>query len=267
MTKRFLAFALAIILCLSLTVPAFAAESERKETWETMEEWEAMFADFPYTGEWPTDLLGVAKTQVGYMESMEDRRIGWDKNQHGYTRYSHWFNWQFYGEERPLGPYEWWCADFVSFCLHYAGVPAEYMPADYNCQRMANALDASGYYRPYYGTSDGFSYTPKAGDIIFFDYENDGYIDHVGIVSEYEEAKEVNGKLQPALIHTIEGNVNFQVMEREYTYWHDIIVGFGDTQAAYDDYINDIYTSVQNMIQEANVEQTDSTAIFTEGAN
>ena len=39
-------------------------------------------------------------------------------------------------------------------------------------------------------------YVPKAGDIIFFDWEVDGKVNHVGIVEKVE-----NGK-----IYTVEGN-------------------------------------------------------------
>ena len=40
------------------------------------------------------------------------------------------------------------------------------------------------------------SFVPAAGDIIFFDWKNDGTIDHVGIVENVADG----------MVHTVEGN-------------------------------------------------------------
>ena len=67
---------------------------------------------------------------------------------------------------------------------------------------------------------DGNS-TPKAGDIITFNWDqdsqqNDGWADHIGIVEKVE-----NG-----IIHTIEGNSNNQVKRNMYRIGHGNIRGF-----------------------------------------
>ena len=61
------------------------------------------------------------------------------------------------------------------------------------------------------------SYTPVPGDVIFFDWEQDGDCDHVGIV-EYVEGD---------YVHTVEGNTSNSVARR--TYWLDSndIYGYG----------------------------------------
>ena len=51
----------------------------------------------------------------------------------------------------------------------------------------------------WFQTKDQFqdgSYVPAAGDIIFFDWKNDGTIDHVGIVENVADG----------MVHTVEGN-------------------------------------------------------------
>lgn len=61
------------------------------------------------------------------------------------------------------------------------------------------------------------SYTPQAGDIIYFDKGGVGESHHVGIV-EYVE----NG-----IVHTIEGNKNNQVMRGHYELTYKGIMGYG----------------------------------------
>lgn len=57
----------------------------------------------------------------------------------------------------------------------------------------------------------------KHGDIIFFDWENDGHSDHVGIVEKVE-----NGK-----VYTIEGNSGNECKQREYNADSSVIMGYG----------------------------------------
>ena len=80
---------------------------------ETQLDWQGMFADYPYTGDLRKDLVGIAQTQVGNSESELNFEVDEDGNYHGYTRYGAWYG----------APYSDWSAMFVSFCLHYAGVP------------------------------------------------------------------------------------------------------------------------------------------------
>ncbi len=66
-------------------------------------------------------------------------------------------------------------------------------------------------------------YVPNPGDIIFFDWEYDGYTDtadHVGIVE----------KVEGNLVYTIEGNDNDSVKERYYTIGERDILGYGIPQ-------------------------------------
>ena len=61
------------------------------------------------------------------------------------------------------------------------------------------------------------SYVPATGDLVFFDWENDGSVDHVGIVESV-----VDGN-----IYTVEGNSGDKVARRSYPIGYGQIVGYG----------------------------------------
>ena len=58
---------------------------------ETSLDWQRMFASYPYTGVLREDLVGIAKTQVGYTESRLNYEAGDDGVRRGYTRYGAWY--------------------------------------------------------------------------------------------------------------------------------------------------------------------------------
>ena len=102
---------------------------------ESQLDWQKMFADYPYSGDLPTDLAGIAKTQVGYAESTENFAIGSDGIRRGYTRYGAWYG----------APYADWSAMFVSFCLHHAGADPTQFPANTGAAPMAEYWKKCGY--------------------------------------------------------------------------------------------------------------------------
>lgn len=55
------------------------------------------------------------------------------------------------------------------------------------------------------------------GDIIFFDWEQDGHSDHVGIVESCDEST----------VYTIEGNSNDECRQKSYPINSADIVGYG----------------------------------------
>ena len=61
------------------------------------------------------------------------------------------------------------------------------------------------------------SYVPAAGDIIFFDWGNDGSIDHVGIVESVTDG----------VVNTIEGNSGDKVARGSYSMGSNSICGYG----------------------------------------
>lgn len=104
-----------------------------------------------------------------------------------------------------------WCAMFVSWCADQAGLlDAGAIPKFENCVWGAN------WFKDNAGWADG-SAEPSPGDIIFFDWEPDGYPDHVGIVEKCE-----NG-----VVYTVEGNVNDDCAKGRYYADDPCIFGYG----------------------------------------
>ena len=133
---------------------------------ETPLDWQNLFKDYPYTGSLSKDLVGIAKTQVGYAESRLNFEVNQKGVRHGYTRYGAWYG----------VPYSSWSATFVSFCLHYAGANFEEFPINTGAFSMAEQWKQLGKYAP------AVQYTPVCGDLVFFKDNT------VGIVAEVQQA-------------------------------------------------------------------------------
>ena len=58
---------------------------------ESQLDWQKMFEQYPFTGNLGKDLVGIAKTQVGYTESRLNFEVNQDGIRHGYTRYGAWY--------------------------------------------------------------------------------------------------------------------------------------------------------------------------------
>lgn len=115
--------------------------------------------------------------------------------------------WSWYG----FGSRVEWCACFVSWCADQSGyIQSGAIPKFSLCSDGVKWFESKGRFR------DG-SYTPVAGDIIFFDWGNNGTIDHVGIVES------VSG----GTVNTIEGNSGDKVARRSYRIGSSNIYGYG----------------------------------------
>ncbi len=165
--------------------------------------WESSFAGVELTGVWANDVLAIADTQIGYTESAKNYEIDPDGNRKGYTRYGAWYG----------NPYSDWSAMFVSFCLSYAKVDRTLMPIEASCPLWVDKLETAKLYRD-------TNYTPKAGDVIFFDDNDDGSADHVGLVYEINE--------ETGEIKTIEGDSGDAVQYVTYNLTDENILGYGE---------------------------------------
>ena len=116
--------------------------------------------------------------------------------------------WSWYGFNSRVE----WCACFVSWVANQAGyIDTNVVPKFAGCANGVNWFKAVGQWK-----EKGF--TPNPGDIIFFDWEADGGVDHVGIVEKVE-----NGK-----IYTVEGNsTDDMCRQKEYEINSQVIFGFG----------------------------------------
>ena len=115
--------------------------------------------------------------------------------------------WSWYG----FGSRVEWCACFVSWCADQSGyIQSGVIPKFSLCSDGVKWFESKGRFRD-------SSYIPAAGDIIFFDWGNNGTIDHVGIVES------VSG----GTVNTIEGNSGDKVARRSYRIGSSNIYGYG----------------------------------------
>lgn len=128
--------------------------------------WQNTVSSVTLTGNWGADLAAIAQTQTGYTESTANYTVAEDgQTIHGYTRYGAWAN----------DPYrDNWSAQFADFCLSYAGVPTSAVPQNSDCSAWN------------YTIPDG--YTPKTGDLLLLDTDNNGSADHAGIVTTADDS-------------------------------------------------------------------------------
>ena len=129
------------------------------------------------TGDMASDIIAVAKSQLGYKEGQLDGTV---QKGNDCTKYGEWYGLN----------YNPWCAMFVSWCANEAEIPKSIIPRHASCDNgMEWFIDKGGWhYSPYYGGS----YEPKAGDIVYFGYKmnNGGYDStHVGIVYSVSDTK------------------------------------------------------------------------------
>lgn len=117
--------------------------------------------------------------------------------------------WSWYGFSSRVE----WCACFVSWCADQCGyIDAGIIPKFANCQNEGVVWFKT------VGLWKEAGYVPKSGDIIFFDWENDGISDHVGIVE----------KTESSTIYTIEGNTSNDVCKQnKYNIDSSDILGYG----------------------------------------
>lgn len=115
--------------------------------------------------------------------------------------------WSWYGFSSRVE----WCACFVSWCADQCGyIDAGIIP------KFSYVPDGVAYFQSKGQWQDG-SYTPKAGDIIFFTWDGSGGSDHVGIVESVTDGT----------INTIEGNTTDSCARRSYALGSYVILGYG----------------------------------------
>lgn len=109
-----------------------------------------------------------------------------------------------------------WCATFVSAVAIKLGY-TDIIPTECSCSKMIELLKKAGSF------VESDSYVPKVGDILFYDWDdngngdNTGSPDHVGIVE----------KVVCDTIHVIEGNYNDSVKRRYIRVDGKYIRGYG----------------------------------------
>lgn len=169
----------------------FADEQAHKHGWSSYGDPEYVphvlrYYQFSGLGTSNSKIVNIAASQIG--------------NQGG-TPY-----WSWYGYNERVE----WCACFVSWCANLSGNLNITVP------KYAAVKDGIKWYQDK-GKWKGRNYTPKTGDVIFFDWENDGVADHTGLVE----------KIENGIVYVIEGNSNDQCRRNTYTIGSKSIFGYG----------------------------------------
>lgn len=130
-------------------------------------------------------VVSVAENEIGYTGTSS------------YSKYGEWYGYQ-----------GGWCTTFAMWCFNQAGsaysvkLYSNIIPNGGNCNSMISWFSNKG---QYYKRTSG--YTPKAGDLVFFDWSGNGSSQHVGIVSS----------TSGSTVYTVEGNCSGAVKARTYT--------------------------------------------------
>ena len=140
------------------------------------------------TGNQRTDIVNVAKSQIGYQEGSSSSQLsGTTYGGSNYTEYGRWYGMQ-----------DMWCAMFVSWCANVAGISTSIVPSHSYTPSGLSWFQSRGlaYSR---ATVAAGKYTPQAGDIIYFkSSRNSNPTNHIGIVTGYSGGT----------VYTIEGNTS-----------------------------------------------------------
>lgn len=181
---------------------------------------------------------GYSYANAVEFSTMQAQRLGWEK--YGDTQYpAHVLRYYPYGRAFTSGgnqaivevaltqlgneggqPYwSWygfngrveWCACIVSWCADQCGyLESGIIPKFSLCSDGADWFNGNGQWQDK-------NYEPSAGTIIFFDWDGDGTIDHVGIVEKCE-----NG-----IVYTVEGNSGDACKQQQYPVGGGSIYGYG----------------------------------------
>lgn len=149
------------------------------------------------------NILAIANSQMGYHEGNKSSQLGGTSSGSGnYTEYGY-----YYGLQGA------WCAMFVNWCARENNTSTKDIP------RYCAVMNYYSYYHKkgqhFYSwakTKGGKgSYTPKAGDLIFYSTRLGGATHHIGYVKSCSVR---SGKIT---VTTLEGNTSDQARSKSYT--------------------------------------------------
>lgn len=151
------------------------------------------------TGNPRTDIVNIAKSQVGYQEGGSSNQLSGEVfGGVNFTEYGRWY-----------GVQSMWCAMFASWCADVAGISTSVIPKhSYTPDGLKWFRDRGlAYSRDKVAAGE---YTPQPGDLIYFkSSRNKNPTNHVGIVSGYSNGTVyvIEGNTSSASISTNGGNV------------------------------------------------------------
>ena len=155
------------------------------------------------TGSNRQNVLEIANSQMGYHEGNKTSQLGGTSSgSKNYTEYGY-----YYGLQGA------WCAMFVNWCARENGTSTKVIPSYCAVMSYYSSYTKKGHHFYTWAKTKGGkgSYTPKAGDLIFFSDRLGGSTHHIGYVRSFSIK---NGKVT---VTTLEGNTSDQAKIRTYT--------------------------------------------------
>lgn len=144
------------------------------------------------TGNYRSDLLAVAESQLGYRESSKGSQLDGSGSGSGdYTEYG-----RFCGTNGTA-----WCSEFATWCARQAGIPTNVL----GNSTSARADRFGGAYRPWSDTIyAGGKFQPRPGDLVFFAWSESSLTaankDHTAILVRVEWTA------NSLVLYTLDGN-------------------------------------------------------------
>ena len=191
MFKKIASAALALVLSVSVLVPGLSREAKAvnytgSKSYMSGKYYQALL-QVNLTGDARTDLVNIAKSQVGYQEGGSSNQLSGEIfGGVNFTEYGYWY-----------GAQDMWCAMFASWCARQAGISENVIPRHSFTPNGLQWFYDRGLAHSRKSVEKG-EYTPQAGDLIYFkSSRNKRTTNHVGIVTGY-----ANGK-----VYTSEGNI------------------------------------------------------------
>lgn len=167
-------------------------------------------ANVSLTGNYRTDIVNVALSQLGYHEgdSPADYNGANTSSSENYTEYG-----RFAGSESTD-----WCSEFYSWCASMAGVPTNILKPS----RSATANTwTSGTKAKCYTWADtvygGGDYVPQMGDILQWAWDLDDHTTSEALSHTSMFAGITDNRDGTLTIHSIDGNVSAKVRTKNYT--------------------------------------------------
>lgn len=207
-----LALALIVSFVIPVNTPSVSAATYRTaynsaaSTYKTSKYYEN-YTKVELTGDQRTDIVAIALSQAGYLESNNGSYSGLVAGSGNYTEYN--YN---MGDWGAGYAYEW-CASFVAWalyqarctdqnrisdwCRNYKYTNSAYIWREVGCAHWADQLRYYGHFK--YSKANGGTYAPQPGDLIFFAWDGGkSGEDHIGLVV-YSDSN---------YVYTIEGNTS-----------------------------------------------------------
>lgn len=204
--KKFIVICLSAIICISsIPIQALAVTTSYTPSASYKSgKYYTNLLSVSLTGNQATDLVNVAKSQLGYHESDSNNDLSGEAttstkkyNEYGYM----------HGNANDD-----WCAYFVSWCARQARIPTSIIPKTGGAGTMRTKAGT------YYDVTSG--YLPKKGDLILFEPKGTTAPRNssTGLPSVSSHVAIITDDCNDGMIRIIEGNNNDRVMTRTFKY-------------------------------------------------